>query len=340
MSHDNIFALTMPKWGLTMEVGTIASWLFEEGDEIEVGSEILEVETDKITQSIESSVAGVLRRIIAEEGDEYPVQALLGIIAAEDVPDTEIDAFIVQHSSRAGEAEDGEEEPITPEPAQSAAIPMSKMRSAIVKTVLDSWLAPQFPVTMPIEMGAAKALRATLKAAGDSVSLNDIVMKASTEALKKYPMVNAMLEGKAYILNPEINIALAVSVDEDLLMPVLKGCEALSLTELAEKSRELIAKVKDGSIGEAELTGGNFAISNMGMFGIEQFAALVPPGMAAILAVGAIRDEVIIKAGEMLPAAMMRVTLVADHRIVDGVCAANYLVELKRLLENPEEIIS
>jgi pyruvate dehydrogenase E2 component (dihydrolipoamide acetyltransferase) len=156
--------------------------------------------------------------------------------------------------------------------------------------------------------------------------------------MEKYPMVNATLGSKEYTLNPEVNIAVAVGLDEGLMMPVIKGCQALSLQDLAGKSRELIDKVKAGTAGKAELAGGNFAISNMGMFGIEQFVALVPPGMTAILAVGGIKDEVVVKDGAMVPASMMRVTLVADHRVVDGAYSAQYLVELKRLLENPEEL--
>ena len=122
------------------------------------------------------------------------------------------------------------------------------------------------------------------------------------------------------------------------MMPVIQNCETLNLQELAERSQQLIGMVKDESIGEAELTGGNFAISNLGMFGVEHFAALVPPGMAAILAVGGIQDEVVVKDGDMIPAATMRITLMSDHRIVDGMYAANFLVELKRLLEYPEEL--
>jgi pyruvate dehydrogenase E2 component (dihydrolipoamide acetyltransferase) len=191
---------------------------------------------------------------------------------------------------------------------------------------------------MAIDMGAAKALRSSLKEAGQPVSMNDMVIKACARAMEKYPMVNATLGSKEYTLNPEVNIAVAVGLDEGLMMPVIKGCQALSLQDLAGKSRELIDKVKAGTAGKAELAGGNFAISNMGMFGIEQFVALVPPGMTAILAVGGIKDEVVVKDGAMVPASMMRVTLVADHRVVDGAYSAQYLVELKRLLENSEEL--
>ncbi|MCW8860333.1 MAG: 2-oxo acid dehydrogenase subunit E2 [Deltaproteobacteria bacterium] len=344
MSDKKIFALTIPKWGLTMEEGTISEWLLNEGDEVEIESEIVEIATDKINQPIESPVAGVLRRILGEEGEDYPVKELIGIIADADVSDDEIDAFITSyrdsHSVIETDEEDMDQEETVAEETNSPAStkPISKMRATIAKTVVSSWTIPQFPVTMAINMGKAAALRVQLKEKDQAISMNDIITRACANAIEKYPMVNAQLGDKEYILNSQINIAIAVAVDEDLMMPVIQGCEALSLKEVASRSRQLITMVKDGSIGEADLTGGNFAISNLGMFGVEQFAALVPPGMAAILAVGGIRDEVLVQDGKMIPAAIMRVTLMSDHRIVDGMYAANFLVELKRLLENPEEL--
>lgn len=331
-----IYELTMPKWGLTMEEGTIASWLIDEGDEVEVGTEIMEVETDKIAQPVESTVAGVLRRKIGEEDEEYPVKALIGIIAEASVSDAEIDAYL---ASRGGEAAPADEEEETAEaPAQPATRAISPMRAAIANTVTNSWTVPQFPVTMGIEMGAAKEFRAGLKEAGKAVSMNDMVVKACAKAIEKYPMVNATLGDKEYGLNPEVNIAVAVGLDDGLMMPVVKGCQALSLEEVSSASRALIDKVKDGTCGQAEMAGGNFAISNLGMLGVDQFVALVPPGMTAILAVGGIKDEVVVKDGNMVPVSTMKVTLVADHRVVDGLYSAQFLVELKRLLENPEEL--
>ncbi len=345
MSDKKIFALTIPKWGLTMEEGTISEWLLDEGDEVEVESEIVEIASDKINQVVESPVAGVLRRIIGDEGEDYPVKALIGIIADAAVADEDIDAFIASyqgsHSAVAADEEVLETEDVVTEKTDhsvSTKKPISKMRASIAKAVVASWSAPQFPVTMAIDMGKAKALRVKLKETDQPISMNDIVTKACAKAIEKYPMINAQLGDKEYIFNPQINIAIAVAVDEDLMMPVIQGCEALSLKDLADRSRQLIAMVKDGSIGEAELIGGNFSISNLGMFGVEHFAALVPSGMAAILAVGAIQDEVVVKDGKMTPASMMRVTLMSDHRIVDGMYAANFLVELKRLLENPDEL--
>lgn len=345
MSDKKIFALTIPKWGLTMEEGNISEWLLEEGDEVEVESEIVEIASDKINQVVESPVAGILRRIIGEEGEDYPVKELIGIIADADVSDDEIDSFIASYQGSNSEVNIDEEnleaEDTAPEKTADAIgsnKPISQMRATIAKTVVASWSAPQFPVTMAIDMGKAKALRVKRKESGQAISMNDIVIKACAKTIEKYPMVNAQLGDKEYILNRQINIAIAVAVEEDLMMPVLKGCEGLSLKDLADSSHQLISMVKDGSISDTELTGGNFAISNLGMFGVEHFAALVPPGMAAILAVGGIQDEVVVQNGEMMTAAVMRVTLMSDHRIVDGMYAANFLVELKRLLENPEEL--
>lgn len=334
---EGIYELTMPKWGLTMEEGTISSWMVDEGDEIEVGDEIVEIETDKIAQPVESTVAGILRRQIGEEDEEYPVQTLIGIIAAEDVSDEAIDAYLAQRAGSAVPA--GEEAEVAEEaPAAATTKPMSPMRAAIASKVTNSWVTPQFPVTMGIEMGAAKEFRAGLKAAGKAVSMNDMVVKACAMAIEKYPMINAALCSKEYTLNPEVNIAVAVGLDDGLMMPVVKSCQALSLEEVSSNSKALIEKVKAGTCGQAEMAGGNFAISNLGMLGVDQFVALVPPGMTAILAVGGIKDEVVVKDGNMVPVSTMKVTLVADHRVVDGLYSAQYLVELKRLLENPEEL--
>jgi pyruvate dehydrogenase E2 component (dihydrolipoamide acetyltransferase) len=320
-----------------------------EGDEVEVDSEVVEISSDKIVQALESPVAGILRRIIGEEGEDYPIQTLIGIIADADVSDEEIDAFIASYGGASTPGADAEApdvertgaddaKPETKDLTASSTRPLSKMRAAIAKTVVASWSIPQFPVTVAIDMGAVRRLRAERKEAGQAVTMTDIITKACARAMAKYPMINAGLGDKEFILHPQVNIAIAVAADDDLMMPVIKGCEALSLEEVAAASSQLIGKIRDGSIGVDDLSGANFAISNLGMFGVEQFAALVPPGMAAILAVGGIREEAVVINGEVKTAARMRVTLMADHRIVDGLCAARFLGELSRLLEKPEEL--
>jgi pyruvate dehydrogenase E2 component (dihydrolipoamide acetyltransferase) len=346
MSEKTIHKLTMPKWGLTMVEGTLAAWLVEEGDQVEPGTEVMDVETDKSAQPVEVTVSGVLRRKLAAEGDVAPVGALLGVIADPSVSDAEIDAFITEVTGTAPAVAAETTGQTVAEPQTMSSAPaegwtskrMSKMRAAIAKTVTDSWTIPQFPVTIVIDMEKAENLYQGLKAAGHQISINDVVVKAAAVAMKKFPMVNAKLAGDSYVLHEEINIAVAVGLEDGLLMPVIKGCQNLSLLQIGEKSRALIGKVKDNSTSEEELSGGNFSISNLGMFGVEQFAALVPPGQAAILAVGGIKDEPAVRNKQIVSARLMRVTLSADHRIIDGLNSASFLAELRRVLETLEEL--
>jgi pyruvate dehydrogenase E2 component (dihydrolipoamide acetyltransferase) len=347
MGNHALHKLTIPKWGLTMEEGTVGAWLVEEGARVEPGTEVVEVETEKSTQAVEVAVSGVLRRKLAAEGETVPVGGAIAVIAEPDVPDAEIDAFIAQlsggipaESSETALPSDGGTQPVTTAPAADTTKPMSRMRTAIAKTVTEGWTIPQFPVTMAIDMERAEELCRTLREAGNKVSINDMVIKAAAVALKQHPQVHATLAGDSYVYHDDINIAVAVGREDGLLMPVLKGCQNLTLPQVGEKSRSLIQKVQSGSIGEEEMTGGNFAISNLGMFGVELFAALVPPGLASILAVGAIKDEALVKNGQIAPGRIMRVTLAADHRVVDGLASAGFLVELKRVLQDPQSLVN
>lgn len=346
MSGSLIHGLTMPKWGLTMAEGTVVEWLLDEGDEVTPETEVLDVESDKSTQSVEVTVQGVLRRIVVPAGEAAPVGALLAVIAVPSVSGQEIDAFIARFDGEDEEAsavaEPTAEEP-QPKPQAAAAEsskPLSAMRSAIAKTVTSGWTIPQYPVTVAIEMEKAEKLYRGLKGVGAQISLNDLIIKAVAVALLKFPMANASFAGDQYILHPEANISVAIALEDGLLMPVIKGCQKLSLQQIGIKSRELIERVKSGKASEEDLSGGNFSISNMGMFGVEEFAALVPPGQAAILAVGAVNDEPVVKGGQIVVARRMRVTLSADHRIVDGAYSARFLAELKGVLEAAEALES
>jgi pyruvate dehydrogenase E2 component (dihydrolipoamide acetyltransferase) len=336
----------MPKWGLTMEEGTVVEWLLDEGDKVTSEAEVLNVESDKSTQSVEVTVQGVLRRIVVPAGEVSPVGALLAVIADPAVSDQEIDAFIARFDGEKEEASDVAEPPAeepqsTPQAVTTESFkPLSAMRSAIAKTVTSGWTIPQFPVTVAIEMERAEELYLRFKEVGTQISLNDLIIKAVAVVLQKFPMANASFTGDQYILHSEANIAVAVGLEDGLLMPVIKGCQKLSLQQIGIKSRDLIDQVKSGKTNEEDLSGGNFSISNMGMFGVEAFAALVPPGQAAILAVGAMSDEPVVKDGQILVGRRMRVTLSADHRIVDGAYSARFLAELKDVLESAEALES
>jgi len=340
MSGTSIHGLTMPKWGLAMGEGTVVEWLVAEGGEVTPDTEVLEVESEKSTQAVEVPVHGVLRRILVPAGEVAPVGTLLAVIADPGVSDGEIDTFIAQFTSdeepeaaESGQAAEQEPPPEAQPPAAGTSVPLTAMRAAIARTVTAGWTIPQFPVTVAIDMGNAEQLYREIRDAGGQLSLNDLIIKAAAVALRKFPMVNAALADNQYLMHPEINISIAVGLEDGLVMPVVKGCQDLKLEEVAARSRELIDRAKSGRASEEDLAGGNFAISNLGMFGVEAFAALVPPGLAAILAVGAVQDEAVVKDGQVVVARRMRATLSADHRIVDGVYSARFMAELKVTLE-------
>ena len=217
-----------------------------------------------------------------------------------------------------------------------AAQPLSRMRAAIARTVSEAWRTiPHFAVTVEVEMGEAERVRQELKGSGTPVSLNDFIVKAAAAAIGKFPRVNASFGTDGIMAHPDINIGIAVALDDGLLVPVVKGCQGLSLKEIAARSRDLIARAKAGKISEAEIAGGTFSVSNLGMYGVDEFTAVIHPPQGAILAVGAVADRPVIREGHLAAARMMRVTLSADHRLIDGAYAAKFLRELKRVLENP-----
>jgi pyruvate dehydrogenase E2 component (dihydrolipoamide acetyltransferase) len=214
--------------------------------------------------------------------------------------------------------------------------PFSRMRGAIARTVAEAWRTiPHFSVTVEVEMGEAERVRQELKSSGNAVSLNDFIIKAAATAIGAFPRINASFSADGMTMHPVINIGIAVALDDGLLVPVVRGCEALPLREIAVRSRELIKRAKAGTISEAEITGGTFSISNLGMFGVDGFSAVIHPPQGAILAVGAVMDRPVIKEGHLAAARMMHMTLSADHRLIDGAYAAKFLREMKRVLENP-----
>ena len=345
----NIQSLTMPKWGLTMEEGTLVQWMVEEGAQIEQGMPLAEVETDKIVNVMEATQTGVLRKIVASDGDVLPVGALLAVMAETSVTDAEIDAFIAGGGAAASEEPAPVSVPEEPkavpaaQPAPGAEVlqPLAGMRAAIAKTVSASWSTiPHYMVTVAIDMGKAESLSRELKASGAKVSINDMLIKASSVALQKFPLLNASFADKNIVLHNDINVAVAIGLDEGVVMPVIKKCQDLAVQQIGVKSRELVDLAKNGKLGKEELTGGTFAISNMGMLGVEDFIAIVPPGQSAILAVGMVKDEPVVRDGKVVIARMMRITISADHRVHDGAYAAKFLAELKSILEAPEGTFS
>jgi pyruvate dehydrogenase E2 component (dihydrolipoamide acetyltransferase) len=217
---------------------------------------------------------------------------------------------------------------------------LSRLRAAVARTVTESWRSiPHFSVTCEVEMDDAEGVRRQLKSGGIQVSLNDLIVKACALALVKFPRLNASLAGEELTLHPDINVCVAVGVPDGVLMPVVPGCQSLSLQQIAEVSHRLVEKARGGSLSERDMAGGSFAVSNLGMYGVSHFNAIIYPGQAAVLAVGAVTDAVLARHGEPACARVMKLTVSVDHRIADGVYAAQFLGELKGLLENPVRLL-
>ena len=218
--------------------------------------------------------------------------------------------------------------------------PLSRMRAAIARTVDESWRTiPHFAVTMDIRMERAEEMHRELKENGVPVSLNDIFIKAASFALQQYPQVNASFLNDTIILHQEINIGIMVGVPDGLLSPVIKGCQSLSLGQIAEMSRQLIERARTNTLSEPELRDATFSVSNLGMYGIVHFSALIPPPQVAILAIGAIDDAVAMEKGVPTVKRVLKATLSADHRALDGICAAEFLNALKHAVENPLQLL-
>jgi pyruvate dehydrogenase E2 component (dihydrolipoamide acetyltransferase) len=189
---------------------------------------------------------------------------------------------------------------------------------------------------MSIDMDAAVAARTRLNADGKTkISFNDMVLKATAVALKQHPKVNSSWLGDKIRYNHHVNIGVAVAVDEGLLVPVVRFADGLSLTQIAAQVKDYAQKAKDKKLQPADWEGSTFTISNLGMFGIDQFTAIINPPDACILAVGGISQVPVVKNGAVVPGNVMKVTLSCDHRVVDGATGSAFLQTLKSLLEEP-----
>lgn len=216
-------------------------------------------------------------------------------------------------------------------------VPVSQMRKTIARRLSESlFTAPHFYLTMSIDMDACVAARAKLnEQASVKISFNDMIIKAVSLALRQHPKVNSSWLGDTIRYNHHVNIGVAVAVDEGLLVPVVRHANMLSLTQIAAQVKEFAQKAKDKKLQPSDWEGSTFTISNLGMFGIDHFTAIINPPDACILAVGGIQQEPVVKNGAVVPGNVMKVTLSCDHRVVDGATGAAFLQTLKQLLEEP-----
>ena len=222
--------------------------------------------------------------------------------------------------------------------------PLSRMRQQIARvTVKSKTEKPHFYVSAEIDMTKAMALRKQvndqLSDDGVRITVNDLIVKACIESLKKYPKFNAYFQDDGIQFNNTINIAVAIAGEEGLIVPAILDCGGKTLRELSQMVKDLANRSASGTLNNQEYTGGTFAISNLGMFDVTGFLAIIHPPQSAVLAVGTVAEKPVVRDGELAVANIMNATISADHRIVDGVEGAEFIVEVKRLLENPMGLI-
>ncbi len=220
-------------------------------------------------------------------------------------------------------------------------IPVSQMRKVIARRLGESkFSAPHFYLTIEINMDNAIAARTSINEDSEvRISFNDFIVKASAASLRQHPMINASWMGDKMTVHEDINIGVAVAVPDGLLVPVINHADRKSLSYINTEVRSLAKKAKEKKLQPAEMTGNTFTISNLGMFDIDEFTAIINPPDACILAVGGIAQKPIVKNGEIVIGNIMKVTLSCDHRIVDGVTGAKFLTTFKGMLENPVKIL-
>ena len=227
--------------------------------------------------------------------------------------------------------------------AEPERVDLSRMRQTIAKVTSDSKRdIPHFYVSSEVDMTKATEMRGDLNevlSTDSRVSVNDLVVKACALALQKFPKFNAFYQGGHLQMNPDINIGIAIALESGLIVPGINGCQAKSLVEIAAASRDLIARAHSGTLRNEEYSGTTFSVSNLGMFDVDSFTAIIYPPHAAILAVGRVKEQPVARGGQVTVAQIMTATLSVDHRVADGAEAAQFIMEIKGLLEKPAALI-
>ncbi|MCP9965955.1 MULTISPECIES: dihydrolipoamide acetyltransferase family protein [Actinomadura] len=223
------------------------------------------------------------------------------------------------------------------------AVPLNRFRKVAAKRLGQSKReAPHFYLNREVDAEALLAFRATLNEAlaPAKVSVNDLVVKAAATALREHPAVNVSYTEENLLFHKRIHVGVAVAVEDGLVVPVVRDADRKSVSEIGREARELAGKAREGKLSAQEMSGGTFSVSNLGMFGVDSFSAVINPPEAAILAVGAVRDEPVVRDGQVVPGKRMAVTLSVDHRATDGATAAKFLARLAELLQNPLLIVA
>jgi pyruvate dehydrogenase E2 component (dihydrolipoamide acetyltransferase) len=414
----------LPRLGQGMESGTIVKWLKSEGEAVEKGDPLYELDTDKVTQEVEAEASGVLLKIAIPEG-EVEVGKTIGFIGdqGEAVADSEpgddgapasaekpaeapkreperqkgreaaADAAAAQpassqqaHSSNGSSATDGrikasplarriarergvdlaqisgtgpdgrivaedvERSQAQPESATVSAAPvaaapkgevesrpLSSIRKTIARRLTQAWTVPAFQLTVSVDMTRANELVTKQRELNPDVriTITDVLTKLCAQALMRHRDVNVQYSDDALLVFPSADVGIAVAAPQGLVVPVVRSAERLTIAEIAQVRADLVGRARDGKLRAEDLEGGTFTISNLGMYDVDQFIAVLNPPQASILAVGATRDQVVPRDGDLHILPLMTMTITCDHRAVDGATGAEFLKTIKAFLEDP-----
>jgi pyruvate dehydrogenase E2 component (dihydrolipoamide acetyltransferase) len=419
--------IIMPKLTDSMEEGVVVKWRKSEGDHVDSGDVLAEIETDKAVMDLEAFASGTLRKILVPEGTTVPSGALIGVIAepAEDIQgllkeapepakkaaaekveavkeeamvsteqgeatasprvrtlarehgidlkkvkgsgpsgrivERDLSPFLTSAASSQGAVPIGKDQ-IKQEgqipartPAQAAGgkiveekvaegplnaegeeVPLSQIRKAIARITTQSKAPiPHFYITTDVDMGEAIRMVEESKSSRSPISINHLVITASARALRLHPGINASFAGDKIRIWRRIDIGIAVALEDGLIVPVVRDCGSKSLTEIAEEERALVKRTRNRELKPEEYTAATFLISNLGMYDIDTFIAVILPPAAAALAIGSVRDVPVVRNERVDVGRRMKITLSCDHRVIDGVAGAKFLQTLKQELEHP-----
>ena len=335
-------------------VGTLIAIIADPDEDIsslETSQQAFTTVEDKPLTSMESSAATTQES--ASQGRDSSTSVIkASTIARRLAKEMNVDLTLVNGTGPGGRITEADVKSFQPESLRQddstinvdqKEMPLSKMRQAIAnKTIKSTREAPHFYVTAQVDMGKAMDFRRELNPTlpdGVRVSVNDLIIKACALAISKYPNFNASYRGDKLLLNSRVNIGIAIALSEGLIIAGLSDCQDRDLVNVAKASRDLIDRANGGTLKAEEYEGVTFAISNLGMFDVESFSAIIYPPNAAVVAIGSVIEQPAVKAGEIVVARLMKMTISLDHRVVDGAEGAKFLQEVKRLLESPKSLM-
>jgi pyruvate dehydrogenase E2 component (dihydrolipoamide acetyltransferase) len=357
----------MPALGMNQESGRLVAWHKREGEAVAQGEALMEIETDKATVDVEAPASGTLGRVTAQVGDDVPVGQPVAVIllqgesaadaaappvrtpasprARRAAAERGLDLSAIAGTGPGGAVKSTDLPPAGAEPGTAAPAPLparSGIWATMARRTVESWTSvPHFYLERECDASRLVSWRAHAARTDSEVTYTDLLVRLAAAALPRHPLVNGRWDAsdQRTVPNGEVNIGVAVAVESGLVVPVVAGADRLTLAAIAARRRELVDRARAGRLRPEDLEGATFTVSNLGMYAVDSFSAIVDAPRAAILATGRIADRVVPAGGRPEVRPTIRMMLSCDHRAVDGARAAAFLTELGDLVEEPAALL-